>query len=175
MNINITRTADKKYYLHDDRLDAGAHAPLNINMSGGLQKNNAASYLISGRLRVINPNRPPQEYLPSHRRIGSGIVFPGQYELQALETSRVRCFHLTNTVDKDDYELEEYFLIAGETVLLSLDDGVEAGAIMVGEVEVNNVVQSAAHLIDVRDGDVNLLAVTDATVAVCRRKTASGS
>lgn len=168
MNINIQRTTDKKYYLHDDFIPAGAGGLLNMNFSGGIQKSDSASYVAEGKLKIMNPHREDRIYLPDHKRIGAGAVFPGQYQMLAMEDTRLRCLHLSKDFDKEQYEFQELFLQPNSPVTLSLTDDIEVAALVFGTVMVSGNEVEAAKLFDVREGDVVLTTLTEATVVYCK-------
>jgi len=166
MQLNEYFTADKKYCFNWDYLDKGIKIPMNLNAKGELQENTNASYLVSGKLKVINDSRPDQVYTPSHRRIGSGALFPGPYWIETLEDSEVRCLHLAVEVDKDDYKVNESFLKPNDTLALLYSEGVEAAVVIVGTAtDQDGNTHNEGTLLDIRDGDKTLTASTDATVA----------
>jgi hypothetical protein len=166
MDINEYYTADKKYCFNWDILDQGLTIPMNLNAKGQLQENTNASYLIRGKLKVINPSRPDQIYTPSHRRIGSGAIFPGEYWIETLEESEVRCLHIQGMFDKSDYKVKETFLSTGDTLPLLNSDGVEAAAIIVGSVtDADGTVYGEGTLVDIRDGDKVFTASESTTIA----------
>lgn len=167
MKISVKKTPDEKYLLHDDQFDRNMVVPVNVGIKNKLKTCNSASYLVSGRIVLINPTRPDRVYHPNNVRIGLGVAFPGQYHMEALEDSHLRCFHLNANFSREDYDIVEVLLKTGEAITLTQSDGVEGGAVIFGSVEESTVNDGLPEntLFDIRDGDLTLTALEPSTIA----------
>lgn len=170
MELHVEHTSDEKYYLHDDSFDKGMLIPVNVGVEGELKRCYSASYLIVGRIILMNPTRPDRVYYPNNVRIGLGVAFPGKHRMKVLEDSEVRCFHLSKSVNREDYDILEVLMETGETLTLTQSNGVEGGAVMIGSVkDADDNTLSHSTLFDVRGGDLTLIALEPTTVVYAVR------
>lgn len=168
MKLNTVKTKDGKYLLRNDIIPKGIVLPIQTDRNGALKRNDAASYLVEGRVLIMNPNRPDREHEPSRTRIDGDPVFPGKYKIKVVEKSKFCCLHLSNDLSGDDYLFEETTLNEGQTAKFSTSDDIEVLSVSIGSVYIDGIMTPQGSLIDVRDGDVFVKAAELTTITTIR-------
>lgn len=137
MNNKLKTLPSKLFTLHDTFIPAELSFQYSSPAKGKIEKSGACSYVLSGRLQAKSENRSNATvYSPSNRRMAAGAIMPGDYWLTALDDVRMRCFRITKHEDRNMYDVKEVILKPGDEIVIDPSAGIEAFALIIGEVTI---------------------------------------
>lgn len=166
MDFNTKYSINRTFHVRNDFFDEGDEIRYRAPVTGGLQRNPTATYLIKGSMELHHDLRPVQTYRASTHRVGAGAILPGEYKAVFLEPSNLRCFHLTFKKDQSVYDIQDKQLTAGETFVVKPSEGIEGLAVMQGEATADDKPIAINTIVEVKDSDIVVKAVTDCTITM---------